>query len=117
MDRPVETATVAGVALAGAVAVAVAEGEWDLWSAMVGAMLVLVLEGFVDKDQASAWKRLEVWAFSLVWGLCFTLMLAFAVEIALRWYVIGKTENPLFGRWGSIVVFWVFPSYDEETYL
>lgn len=43
-----EHATVAGIALAAALSVAVGEGPWDFWSSMVGVMLLIILLAFVS---------------------------------------------------------------------
>ena len=103
-------ASVAGVALAGALTLAVGEGPWDLWSTMVGVMLIVILWAFVDRSKLTGpSNEWEAAAFSLVFGLCIVLILGFAVEIVLRGFAPHGELNTI-----SSTRFWKLQWVDPQ---
>jgi hypothetical protein len=74
---------VAGVAVAGAIAYAAADGTWSPWDAPVGAMLLLILFGFVDYAQAGVWPRAARAGMAMAAGLCAAIMTVWIPEVLL----------------------------------
>jgi hypothetical protein len=60
-----ERAALLGVALAGAIAVVVTEADWDLWSTMIGATLILVLSAYDNRADNLPRERM---AFAAVYA-------------------------------------------------
>jgi hypothetical protein len=72
-----DEAALLGVALAGAVAVAVAPEAWDWTDTAVGATLIAVLVGYYRPPRSSSWREVvgPALALATVAGLCGALML------------------------------------------
>lgn len=66
------------VALAGTIVLSTSDGNFDLWTTMVGIALVLVLHAYDPEDDADWWSRSA--AFSAVWALCVVLIAGFFLD-------------------------------------
>ena len=96
--RPEDAAAVAGVAVGGAITVAIGEGQWDLWAIPLGLMLLLILTGFVPMQRVAQWPRkTQQFAYAMMVGLCLMIMVAWVVEIYLRQVATFRPGHCLIG--------------------
>jgi hypothetical protein len=68
LDPRVPQAALAGIALAGAIAVIMTSGAWTWWSTIVGLTILIVLHAY-DIRPEPAHKVRSGLAFGAVWGL------------------------------------------------
>jgi hypothetical protein len=91
-----ERAALLGVALAGAIAVVVTEADWDLWSTMIGATLILVLSAYDNRADNLPRERM---AFAAVYALCSTLLFGILLDfIALLLFMATGEDCGPFGN-------------------
>lgn len=72
-----DQSAVIGVALAGAISVAVAEGPFTLWSTIIGIMLLIILIAYSTEKSTNWFKCL---AFGAVAAFCTILILGVNIE-------------------------------------
>lgn len=75
---------VTGVALAGALAVMLAPGAWDVVSTVLGVIFLMVLHGYAWGNKGS---RGHNFAFSAAWGLCVILVVGPVFNI---WWPVDR---------------------------
>ena len=78
MDDQNRRLTVLGVGLAAAISVFVAEGYFDLWSLVIGGILLMVLRVYGAAYQLWGEERL---LYSCVWALCAFMTIGWIVDI------------------------------------
>jgi hypothetical protein len=72
-----ERAALLGIALAGAISVAVSSDRFDLWDTIVGITLVLIL---LTYDTRKPTQQIERYAFGAVYALCGLLIFGILLE-------------------------------------
>jgi|GEM_PF-5788639 len=98
-----EQSALLGVALAGAISVAAADGNFDLWDSIVGVSLLVILWAF-DHHADGNWK--VGLAFASVFGLCWVIAVGVVIDAAIE----PDTSQPPYTleAWLSIAVWIVF---------
>ncbi len=76
-----EQSALLGVALAGAISVAAADGNFDLWDSIVGVSLLVILWAF-DHHPDGSWK--VGFAFASVYGLCWVITVGVVIDAAIE---------------------------------
>ena len=91
MDDSNRRLTVLGVGLAAAISVFVAEGYFDLWSLVIGGILLMVLRVYGAAYQLGGEERL---LYSCVWALCAFMIIGWLVDIPF-WLFNLKHGSPI----------------------
>jgi hypothetical protein len=97
-----EQSALLGVALAGAISVAAADGNFDLWDTIVGVSLLVILWAF-DHHPDGSWK--VSLAFASVYGLCWVITVGVVIDASIE----PDTSQPPFTLEALLsIAVWIF---------
>src|SRR6266516_1091285 len=101
-DLQIKKITVTAVAVAGAVAVVEGPGYYDLWSTIIGIILLMILQVFVLQSESNPIKETplsssEIVVLNAVWALCFLITIGFLLDLT------GHLLHPLLGDTAIVV--------------
>ncbi|MEI8410725.1 MULTISPECIES: hypothetical protein [unclassified Kribbella] len=90
-DHRVDQAAVLGATLAATVSISAADGPWEPMESVVGAVLICLVITYVDAESLSddRYRRRRV-ALASVLGVCWCLVIAWPLQLALSGLGLGR---------------------------